>query len=351
VLLQENYVNATRAIIKTAMAYAEYQEEEFADFKINPKGRVGYIRNPDTVTDTDENGPGTLPGPREDGISSEGQPIPQLPYEASNQAFFTEQAPFVRGGITPVLPADVAKKPATLNAFDTIVLADVIAPVDAKGRTYSVARYVDALRSWVERGGNLVLTDRAIYALADMGVVAPETVTDVEVYLPYANFVDFEHPMLDGLRANARQLAETTLVGYEIDDNQGEESGRMTVVDRAAFEEAGGHTVGTTGDYEGSDDDGTSTSVGELELGDGVIRITGGLPMPTESNDHRFGLKDYALTYSGLFILENSIVHDAPNLGGRPTRDGSPQRTRGAALILFGLLPLAAVAARRRVRG
>ncbi len=38
--------------------------------------------------------------------------------------------------------------------------------------------------------------------------------------------------------------------------------------------------------------------------------------MPTEKNDHRYGLRDYALTYTGLFIMENSIKHDAPGLGG-----------------------------------
>ena len=41
----------------------------------------------------------------------------------------------------------------------------------------------------------------------------------------------------------------------------------------------------------------------------------GALPRPTEEYDHRYGLRDYAMTYSGLYIMENSIVHDAPNLG------------------------------------
>ena len=34
---------------------------------------------------------------------------------------------------------------------------------------------------------------------------------------------------------------------------------------------------------------------------------------PTE--DHRFGLRNYALTYSGLFLIENSIEHDVKALG------------------------------------
>jgi len=41
-----------------------------------------------------------------------------------------------------------------------------------------------------------------------------------------------------------------------------------------------------------------------------AIRIIGGaLPSPTETNDHRYGLRDYAPTYTGLFIVENSLRH------------------------------------------
>jgi hypothetical protein len=107
--------------------------------------------------------------------------------------------------------------------------------------------------------------------------------------------------MVKGLRGNARQLSEATLIGYGI----GNDASPMTVIAREAWEAAGGHTVATTGNNSGSSDDATQTSVGQLKLGKGLIRIMGGgLHMPTEENDHRYGLKDYSLTYSGLFILE-----------------------------------------------
>ena len=100
----------------------------------------------------------------------------------------------------------------------------------------------------------------------------------------------------------------------------------MTVVDTAAWEGAGGHVVGTTttlltGEDPAIDrnlDDGGLTSVGELTVGQkgGRIRIVGGaLPMPTETQDHRFGLRNYGLTYSGLFLMENAIQHDVKKLG------------------------------------
>jgi hypothetical protein len=194
----------------------------------------------------------------------------------------------------------------------------------------------------VEAGGNLVLTDRALHLLADLGVVAPDAIDDIAVYQPYANFDDFSDPLLAGLRPNARQLAEFTLIGYGI----GNGASPMTVVDTPAWQAANGTVVGTTGNGAGSSDDGSQTSVGEVAVGDGVIRILGGgLRTPTEEQDHRYGLKDYSLTYTGLYILENAMKYDAPGLGiDAPAESSAPE-----ALPLLGLLPvLGAIGLRRR---
>ena len=92
--------------------------------------------------------------------------------------------------------------------------------------------------------------------------------------------------------------------------------------------------------------------------------------MPTEANDHRYGLKDYALTYSGLYIMENVIRHDAPGMGAGPatvpTRPGGPGQGAGgsgslpstgsdagaflAPLLAAGLIAIA-VSRRRRAHG
>ena len=333
-LFQENYVAATRAIIKTAMAYAMYQAEEFNEknTRIDPKGRAGYVFNPRVATS--KNGVGTLAGPNKDGIGENGKPVKQLPYRATNMNFFKEQSRLVEGGFTKALPADISKKKRFLNRFDTLVMADTRAPRDAKGRKYRKKPYFKNIVNWVKRGGNLVLTDRSVHMLVKMGVVPKGSVTNIKVYQPYSNFVDFEHPMLQGLRPNARQLAEATLVGYGIGDT----ASPMSVVATAAWEEAGGHVIGTTGPTGLlASDDGSQTSVGELKLGNGQVRIMGGgLASPTESNDHRYGLKDYALTYSGLYIMENSIVHDAPKLGPKKT---SAQRPASAMPMVSLLLP------------
>ena len=346
VLLQENYINATRAIVKTAMAYALYQSQEFADFTIDPQGRVGYVHNHEVITNTDDDGPGRLPGPNADGIGRNGKPVDQKPYRATNMAFFTDQAKYVEGGFTPVLPADIATDPTALDTLDTLVLADVVTPGDAEHRSYTRADYLANIKAWVERGGNLVLTDRALHALGEMDVIPAPEIRDIKVYQPYSNIAAGDHAMVQGLRGNARQLSEATLIGHAIGSN----ASPMTIVTSAAWTAAGGTTVGTTGNNTGSSDDGSQTSVGELPLGKGKVRIMGGgLGMPTEANDHRYGLKDYALTYSGLYIMENSIKHDGEGVGIEAAVTGG-LFAPSAPLAWMVFLPITALSLRRRRR-
>ena len=333
VYLQENHITASRGIIKTAMAYALFQEEEFSDanVKVDPVGRAGFVVNPDTVTDTDENGPGTLPGPDEDGIGADGQPVDQRSYEVTNQKWFRDESRLMSQPFRGLAAADIAADPKALDVVDTLVLADVAAPADPQGRSYDTAAYYANLKAWVERGGNLVLTDKALHALGDLGIVPADSITDINVYQPYANFQDFEHPMTEGLRSNAHQLVEAATLGYGI----ATDASPMSVVDTAAWEGAGGHVIGTsttllTGEDPAIDrnlDDGGLTSIGELPVGDagGLIRIVGGaLPTPSEEQDHRYGLRNYALTYSGLFLMENAIQHDVEALGIDPAPAPGP---------------------------
>ena len=147
------------------------------------------------------------------------------------------------------------------------------------------------------------------------------------MYQPYANFLDFDHPMTEGLRPNARQLVEAATLGYGI----GNDASPMTVVDTAAWEGAGGHVVGTTttlltGEDPAIDrnlDDGALTSVGELEVGEGRPDPDRGRRAADadRDQDHRYGLRNYGLTYSGLFLMENAIQHDVKS-SARARRSG-----------------------------
>src|SRR4051812_31714207 len=87
VVMQENFINGARAIIKTAMAYTQTQNDEFnaSNTRIDTKGRPGYVVNPVTVNDLDANGPGTLAGPDGKGIGEDGKPVTQAHYDVTNQ--------------------------------------------------------------------------------------------------------------------------------------------------------------------------------------------------------------------------------------------------------------------------
>ncbi|MBK5305981.1 MAG: hypothetical protein JJD92_04755 [Frankiaceae bacterium] len=362
VYLQENHINASRAIIKTAMAYALFQDQEFnrGNVRIETGGQPGYVLDPTFVTNTDANGPGELPGPKADGIGRDGSTLTQRPYKASRMSFFTDSARLMPRPYAAVLPADIANDPKALDRLDSLVLADVALPKDGKGRAVNATKYYANIAAWVKRGGNLVLTDKALHALGDLGIVDEGKVKDIKVYQPYSDIPEFTDPLVAGLRSNARQLVEAAILGYGI----GGTASPMTAVDPDAFTAAGGKVVGTTNDQ---------VTLGRIPVGKGRIQLVGGaLPTPTEDLDHRYGLRDYGLTYSGLYIMENAIRYDAPGLGaaapagfspvrpGTPAADAAREAARRERLAATGadvtmatvaaMMLLAAVYLRRRRR-
>lgn len=375
VFLQENHINATRGIIKTAMAYALTQSTEFSpdNVVVDSIGTAGYVTDPDRVTSAD--GAGRLPGPDADAVGADGLAVPQADYDVSNQQWFVDTSLLMPQPFVPLKAADIAADTKTLDAVDTLVLADVAAPSDADGRSYATADYFANIAAWVNRGGNLVLTDRAVHALADLGLVEVGAITDVEPYMPLLDTIDdFTHPLVEGLRPNASQLVESPALGYEIPAGPDGVMAVMSVVDPTAWGAIGGVTVATTS---------SSVAVGQAPVGQGQVRIVAGaLPQPTEENDHRYGLRNYALTYSGLYIMENAIRHDVPTLGsttptpnaggggngagggtpngapaptmpaGAPTTGGSNLPTTGGGMgtLVAGLSLLGAAAVTRRRR-
>ncbi|HVF20666.1 MAG TPA: hypothetical protein VNA14_10530 [Mycobacteriales bacterium] len=317
VYLQENHINASRAIIKTAMAYALTQSQDFNDKNVvlDTGGQAGYVVNPVRVTDKDGPGPGFSPE------GADGLPVKQAPYDVSNQDWFKDTSRLMPKPFVGLAAADIALNPKALDVLDTLVLADVALPKDAAGRPVDKAKYYANIKSWVERGGNLVLTDRAVHAAGEIGVLPADSIIDETVYQPNATSIDFEHPIAQGLRGNAKQLVEAAILGYGI----GGDASPMTVVDSAALTDAGGTVIGNI--EKGSGEVTTVASLGELQLGKGLVRLIGGaLPMPTEDNDHRYGLRSYGLTYSGLFIMENAVRYDAAGLGVTAPRGFTPTR-------------------------
>lgn len=211
--------------------------------------------------------------------------------------------------------------------------------------------YAGALAEWAGRGGNLVVTDGAMWALPYLatgasGGVSADAVDSGFFYAGWMDFDDGQGPTYDrhhlaadvnkegtaeGVGTvdgqtfdNRHQTYEPVPIGYYISASGASNAECDTdkcdspnwIVDQQAWEAAGGTTAARTLVREtlspGSNST-TGTSLGELPYGSGVIRIAGALlPDPTESNYHPYGLKSYAATYTGYQVFENLIDWTRP---------------------------------------
>jgi hypothetical protein len=178
------------------------------------------------------------------------------------------------------------------------------------------------LRSFAERGGNLVLTDGALRNLAYMGVVGREFVNEFSVYAGYVAFTrdgsteTYADPLAHNVNQPGaaegpgfrHQTYEPVPIGYPIsppDDDTQLSSSPVWSVDQIEWERIGGRTAGTT--------TADQVTLGEIELGTGVVRLVGALlPMPTDQGYHPFGLANYAVTYSGYQVLSNALQWQRP---------------------------------------
>jgi hypothetical protein len=195
-------------------------------------------------------------------------------------------------------------------------------PLDPNTRTDAqVQAWGSKLRSFVEGGGNLVLTDGALRNLAHMGVVPRSAISTFSVYAGYIGFTrdgstdTYDDPLAANVNqpgaaegdGHRHQTYEPVPIGYAIQNEDGGDASTSPVwaVDQTAWENAGGRTVGTTTPDQ--------VTLGELRLGKGSIRVIGALlPMPTEQYYHPFGLANYALTYTGYQVLQNTLQWTRP---------------------------------------
>ncbi|HEX8053781.1 MAG TPA: M14 family zinc carboxypeptidase [Thermoleophilaceae bacterium] len=213
-------------------------------------------------------------------------------------------------------------------------------------------KWLDALRKFVEGGGNLVLTDGALRALPDLvpgGKIPGSKVQRQRVYVGQSAFAfnpngpstakdvllrDTQPP---GARNNTgfrRQMFEPTPLGFAIQTEDGGDASfaRQYAVDKETWEKAGGRSVAASADA-GARDAGPifdQVTIGELKLGSGQIRIAGALlPQPSEEYDHEWGIEPYAVTYTGYTVARNLL--DQPNRGA-----GGGVGTIGGRFLISG---------------
>jgi hypothetical protein len=260
----------------------------------------------------------------------------QAAIDASSMDFFESLNRYVPDGqdLQAIPIETVANDPAALGTFDTVVVVNNLGSLEylrnELGLTSRTANgFFQGLGSFARNGGNLVLTDAALQALprvhrqfaagdisGDRDLVGNynfrigEGLVTYEDPGTYPLATDVDKPGAAEQEQGRRQAAEPTPLGYTPDpDYDPDPQMPYWGVNRHVWESRCGQpncTVATT------EPEGDLVNLGELRLGQGVIRVAGIMfpdPVfePDEANDHRFGLGSYALTYTSYELFENLV--------------------------------------------
>jgi hypothetical protein len=268
-----------------------------------------------TIVDADD-----IPDPRE---AWNGEGFEQREYEVNPMQFFDDLAPYIAddGSLQEITTDDVT---SGLDGYDQLVVSHNVGTDDPA--------YVSAIESFVDGGGDLVLTDSGVNLLGaldvgDLGTLGADDTEDVTVNFANLDDREFDHPLLSGVRPRQQELWKGPQMGYTPATDQ-----PATVVDPDAFEDAGGEMVGTIGgdpDAVGNPSqaiDGTpGVGAGTIEVGEATVTVLGSiLPPASQQQLHPFGMAGYAVSFMGHTLLCNAL-----GFIQRRLRDGELVRTYG----------------------
>jgi hypothetical protein len=265
-----------------------------------------------------------------DATTGGGDPPRLAGYDVANTDFFRDLNGFMHDPderLARIDPRRVIAGKQSLKPLKSVVLAD-----DALPGSYNATQrqaWFDALRAYVEGGGNLVLTDGALLALPQLTSVPADKIERRTVYVGQVSFAETpgddttDEPLgknvrqpgarfNGGDREKRRQTFEPTPLGFSIQNattGANESHAHQLHVDKAAFKAAGGKVVATSATAAPSATaDFDKVTVGEFRRGKGTIRVAGALlPQPSTRFDHPFGVEPYALTYTGYTLVCNLI--------------------------------------------
>jgi hypothetical protein len=283
-IVEASNVHSVRVAVQTAMDLAAQRQRA----AVHLPGAVAYIANRFSLGPTDGTGSTSPVGP------ADARP-PGHPYPSTNNRFFTDLSGSADKAVTRLDAARVTST-SQLTKYSTVVVAQD-AHLDAPA-------FVAALKGYAAGGGTVLLTDGALRDLSGMGLIAASAVGTDKVYAGYIDVTNRDDPLAAGVRNLSRQTYEPVPLGYELSNTFSSSTSVNTApawwVDRQAWEAVGGRTVGTTGDGK--------TSLGELKVGKGKVRIIGSLlPDPSGDYAHPFGVADYAVTYVGYILFDNAV--------------------------------------------
>lgn len=287
--LEQAHVAAVRAEIETLMVEAIVTGQRDLALDL---GNAGYVFDPTIITDAD--GYGGPPPPA--GV------VPES-YSVTPMRYFEDLSTYASQPLRRISSGDIAgdQDPAVqedLEGLDTLVIITGSLPSDPEGRTVDEAASIQALKAFVEGGGNLILTDEAIrFYLPKLTTIAPSAVTRNLSNAGHVNIDTFSDAYTQGVYPTASQTYYEVPLGYAATGNAPHWN-----VNRTALEGLGGTHVAHFGSST------NLTTLGRIPVGEGTIGVFGAvLPPAQESLHHFYGLVDYGVTVAGGQILNNMI--------------------------------------------
>lgn len=392
--LTDMHVAGVREIVRTQMEQALRLDSPV----LAGTGPVGYVwSEQDWVSSTDDPNAYQAASGKDFSLLDEESRFDfnQVPYKVSNLVFWRDLGRFAADPFVPITAE-------TLTAED-LVQVEHLAITDQVLEHLSEQALAD-IRTWVEGGGHLLLTDGAVRFFDHAGLA--ESVKTC-VYLGHTDLTTRDHPLVADVDWNARVTGEASAVGIGATEDGSDEYPQWGLAP-GSVARLGGDLVGTTGQddlglgggqaptlgayvhgdhshgpTEGAGRAGAAQTVGKCEsdyaglveslgrvpLGQGTIDFLGAaLPQPSQAYDHRYGLADYSVSALTYWIAMNSlggkVEYQAigepfvptyafdPLYGSAAQPEGGDEQdqdTPASGLVLvLGALAAAAVATRRR---
>ncbi len=272
--LEEAHIESVRAEIEAMIVEALVTENVRVKLKL---GKIGYLFDPDKVTSSDGYGG---PKPPKD--------VDPEPYKATRMRFFADMSKYSARPLRKVPGRRVSN--ATLRGLDAFVVADAYPDLTRRG--------VRALERFARRGGNLVLTDRALELVVSMDLVDKNAVRREEKGAGHIDVHRWDDKYVKDVHRTASQTYYEVPLGFTLDSD----SSPHWTIRRKAWNKAEGKSVAYL-------DERHRVIVGRTKFGRGTIGIIGALlPQPTERYDHFYGLADYAVSVAGGQVLNNMLA-------------------------------------------
>lgn len=228
----------------------------------------------------------------------------QRPYEVTPFAFFDHASDVTAGGQDAFVTHSVEEiaDGALVDSDGGLAQSNLVVVHDDGIENQA---YRDALDSFVENGGNLVLTDTGVHLVGRLSNSLVEGITPEDVQTTQRTFAileedNYPHRLLSDTREFNDELWKVAPLGYVIDPEDGEAP--MTLVGPEAFTAAGGEIAART---DGDVSAGSITSDGNS--GTGVHVIGSLLPPAKQTHLHPFGMVNYTVSFFGTVLLTNAL--------------------------------------------